>query len=79
MSRNIDRRLEKLETMAKQNGLKEYRFNLSLSYQNTDYIRVMSGIKGETMNQFINDALDADRQRNLKVYHMAKELAKEID
>lgn len=65
--------------MAKQNGLKEYRFNLLLSHQNAVYIRVMSGIKGETMTQYINDALDADRQRNMKVYQMAKELAKEID
>lgn len=61
------------------NGMKLDRINMAFSKENFDYIRVMAGIRGETMTQFVNDCLDADREKNGKVYRMAKELAKEIE
>ena len=60
-------------------GMKADRINMAYSEENFDYIRVMAGIRGETMTQIVNDCLDADRERIGKVYRMAKELAKEIE
>lgn len=81
MSNNIKNRLDRLEAMMTQGkkGMKAMRMNMAVSPSNTDYVRVMSGIKGMTMTQFINSVLDADREKNGKVYRMAKELSKEIE
>jgi len=81
MSNNIKSRLDRLEAMMTQGkkGMKAMRMNMAFSPSNTDYVRVMSGIKGMTMTQFINSVLDADREKNGKVYRMAKELSKEIE
>ena len=78
---NLNERVNRLEAMMTQGkkGLKAMRMNMAFSPTNTDYIRVMSGIKGMTMTQFINDVIEADREKNGKVYRMAKELSKEIE
>lgn len=78
---NLNERVNRLEAMMTQGkkGLKAMRMNMAFSPTNTDYIRVMSGIKGMTMTQFINSVIEADRERNGKVYRMAKELSKEIE
>lgn len=60
-------------------GMKIDRINMAFTTENMDYIRVMAGIRGLTMTQFVNEILDADREKNGKVYRMAKELAKEIE
>lgn len=78
---NLNERVNRLEAMMTQGkkGLKAMRMNMAFSPTNTDYIRVMSGIKGMTMTQFINAVIEADREKNGKVYRMAKELSKEIE
>jgi hypothetical protein len=60
-------------------GMKIDRMNMAFTAENMDYVRVMAGIRGLTMTQFVNDCLNADREKNGKVYRMAKELAKEIE
>ena len=81
MSKTIEERLERLESMRTQGiqGLKAGRINMAFTPTNLDYIRTMAGIKGQTMTQFVNAVLDADREKNGKVYRMAKELSKEIE
>lgn len=60
-------------------GMHMDRMNMAFTLTNYDYIRVMSGITGQSYTKFVNAVLDADRERNGKVYRMAKELAKEIE
>lgn len=79
--RTIQYSMEEVEGMNTQGrkGMKLDRMNMAFSPANYDYIRVMSAIRGQSMTQFVNDIIMEDRQKNGKVYRMAKELAQEIE
>ena len=79
--RKIQYSMEEVEGMNTQGrkGMKLDRMNMAFSPANYDYIRVMSAIRGQSMTQFVNDIIMEDRQKNGKVYRMAKELAQEIE
>ena len=65
--------LEALHTQGKK-GLKLPRINLAFSPSNLDYIRVMAGIRGESMTQFVNRVIDQHREENGEKYKAAKAL-----
>lgn len=79
--RKIQYSMEEVEGMNTQGrkGMKLDRMNMAFSPANYDYIRVMSAIRGQSMTQFVNEIIMEDRQKNGKVYRMAKELAQEIE
>ena len=53
-------------------GMKLPRINLAFSPTNYDYVKVMAGIKGQNLTQYINSILDAERDRNSEAYEKAK-------
>lgn len=65
--------LETLQTQGKA-GLKLPRINLAFTPSNLDYIRVMAGIRGESMTKFVNHIIEQDRERNGEKYKAAKAL-----
>lgn len=79
--KKIQYSMEEVEGMNTQGrkGMKLDRMNMAFSPANYDYIRVMSAIRGQSMTQFVNEIIMEDRQKNGKVYRMAKELAQEIE
>ena len=64
---------ESLRTQGRK-GMKLPRINLAFSQANYDFIRVMAGIKGQTLTQYINGIIDAERERSSEVYEKAKAL-----
>ena len=64
---------EALQTQGKR-GIKASRINMAFTPSNTDYIKVMAGVRGESMTQFVNAALEEHRQQNGTVYEKAKAL-----
>jgi hypothetical protein len=68
--------LEALQTQGKK-GMKLPRINLAFSPSNLDYIRVMSGIRGESMTQFVNYVIAKDREAHGDKYQAAKALMEE--
>ena len=62
---------EELRTQGRA-GMKLPRINLAFSPTNYDYVKVMAGIKGQNLTQYINSILDAERERNSDAYQKAK-------
>lgn len=63
--------LEALQTQGKK-GMKLPRINLAFTPSNLDYIRVMAGIRGESMTKFVNRVLEKDMEANGDKYRAAK-------
>lgn len=63
--------LEALQTQGRK-GMKLPRINLAFTPSNLDYIRVMAGIRGESMTKFVNRVLEADMEANGDKYRAAK-------
>ena len=68
--------LETLQTQGKE-GLKLPRINLAFSPSNIDYIRVMAGIRGESMTKFVNRVIEQHKEANGEKYKAAKALIDE--
>ena len=68
--------LETLQTQGKE-GLKLPRINLAFTPSNIDYIRVMAGIRGESMTKFVNRVIEQHREENGEKYKAAKALIDE--
>lgn len=62
--------LETLQTQGKE-GLKLPRINLAFKPSNLDYIRVMAGIRGESMTVFVNRIIEEHRTANEEKYNAA--------
>ena len=54
------------------------RINLAVSQDLYDYIKVMSGLRGESITDFLNRLIESDRKKNLKVYQEAINLKDQI-
>lgn len=68
--------LEAGKTQGKK-GMKQQRINMAFTPSNLDFIRVMAGIQGMTMTQYVNSVIEAERERNGEKYHKAKALMDE--
>lgn len=58
-------------------GMKQKRINMAFTPSNLDFIRVMAGISGKTMTQYVNSVIEAERERNGEKYRKAKDLMEE--
>ncbi len=54
-------------------GEKNGRINLALKPENYEYVRIMSKAAEKTKTRFINDLIEADREKNAERYDAAKE------
>ena len=70
-------RLDALQTQGKK-GLKASRINMAFTPSNTDFIRVMAAIHGQTMTQYVNSVIDAERERNGEKYEKAKAIVNDL-
>lgn len=59
-------------------GLKLPRINMGFTPTNFEYVRTMASVKGQTMTQYVNEMIDADRARNDSLYRKAKALQEEF-
>jgi len=59
-------------------GMKLPRINMAFTPTNLDFIRVMAGISGQSMTQYVNAVIEAERQRNGEIYQRAKDLIKDL-
>ena len=55
--------------------MKMQRINMAFTPANIDYIRVMAAIRGQTMTQFVNAIIAADKAENGDAYEAAKKIA----
>lgn len=55
-------------------GMKLPRINMAFTPSNLDFIRVMAGISGQSMTQYVNSVIEAERERNGDRYQRAKDL-----
>lgn len=55
-------------------GMKMPRINMAFTPSNLDFIRVMAGISGQSMTQYVNSVIEAERERNGERYQRAKDL-----
>lgn len=55
-------------------GMKMQRINMAFTPANIDYIRVMAAIRGQTMTQFVNAIIAADKAENGDAYEAAKKI-----
>ena len=59
-------------------GAKLPRINLAFDPDVYDYIRIMAGVRGQTMTQFVNDILQKSIADNEEVYAQAKALKEQF-
>ena len=59
-------------------GARQQRINMAFSPENLDYMRVMAGLKGISVTQFVNDLIAQDREKNRAAYGMVKDLSEQI-
>lgn len=57
-------------------GCKAVRINMAFTPDNYDYIKVMSKIRGESMTEFVNYAIEKYRNDHSELYDLAKALIK---
>jgi len=72
-AQDAQERLDTLRTQGVQ-GLKSMRINMAFTPANSDFIRVMSKIHGQSMTQYVNSVIEAERERNGDKYKKAKAL-----
>lgn len=59
-------------------GLKAARINMAFTPENYDYIRVMSGMRGNSMTDFVNYVIAEHRREHGEKYEQAKEIMKDM-
>lgn len=59
-------------------GMKMMRLNMAFSPSNTEFIRVMSRLNGQSMTRYINSVMDGERERKADVYQKAKDFLKDL-
>jgi len=72
-AQDAQERLDTLRTQGVQ-GLKSMRINMAFTPANSDFIRVMAAIHGQSMTQYVNSVIEAERERNGDKYKKAKAL-----
>ncbi len=71
-ARQRRRESRKAETAARQ--AKKKRFNAEISLESYDYLAVMAGITGVSVNRYLSDLIDREATTNNATYKAAKEL-----
>ena len=59
-------------------GYKMPRLNISLTPSGMDYVKIMAGITGKSVTQYISDVVEKDAIVNAERYQKAKELMKDV-
>lgn len=59
-------------------GMKMMRLNMAFTPSNTEFIRVMSRLNGQSMTRYINSVMDGERERKAEVYQKAKDFLKDL-
>lgn len=59
-------------------GCKLDRFNIGVTTDNRDYIKIMSKLRGENMTDFINYVIAEHRNEHGDTYEQAKKLIKDM-
>lgn len=59
-------------------GMKAARINMAFTPENYDFIRVMSGIRGESMTNFVNYVIEESRRTNGTKYEQAKAITEDM-
>ena len=55
-------------------GAKMPRINMAFTPSNLDYLRVMAGIKGQSITRYVNALVEKEREENGATYEAAKKL-----
>lgn len=58
--------------------MKMMRLNMAFTPSNTEFIRVMSRLNGQSMTRYINSVMDGERERKAEVYQKAKDFLKDL-
>ena len=56
-------------------GAKLPRINMAFTPQNLEYLRVMAGIRGQSVTRYVNALVEQDMELNRVAYDAAKRLA----
>ncbi len=56
-------------------GGKLPRINMAFSPQNLEYLRIMAGLRGQSVTRYVNSLVEQDMLQNKDVYAVARELA----
>lgn len=56
-------------------GAKLPRINMAFSQENLDYLRVMAGIRGQSVTRYVNVLVELDMKKNREVYETARKLS----
>lgn len=70
-------RLAELRTQGRK-GMKAARISMAFTPDNHDYIRIMAGVTGNTMTEFVNKVIDQHREENSELYDQAKRIRKSL-
>ena len=64
------------ETQATQGrkGAKMPRINMAFTPSNLDFLRIMAGIKGQSITRYVNALVEKEREENGATYEAAKKL-----
>lgn len=71
-------RAAKLQTQGRK-GCKATRINMAFTPDNHDFIKVMAGIKGQTMTEYANEVITRYRSEHSDLYDQAKALIKQAE
>lgn len=56
-------------------GAKLPRINMAFTPQNLEYLRIMAGLRGQSITKYVNALVEQDMDLNLEAYNAAKRLA----
>jgi len=59
-------------------GEKLPRINMAFTPQNLEYLRVMAGLRGQSVTRYVNALVEQDMVRNKSTYAIAKEIAGDV-
>ena len=51
------------------------RINMAFTEENLEYLRLMAGLRGQSMTRYVNALLEKDRAQNEELYSAAQQLA----
>ncbi len=56
-------------------GAKLPRINMAFAPQNLEYLRIMAGLRGQSVTRYVNVLVEQDMEQNQEAYNVAKQLA----
>lgn len=64
---------EAMQTQGRK-GAKLPRINMAFTPQNLEYLRIMAGLRGQSVTRYVNTLVEQDMELNRAVYDTAKRL-----